>query len=54
MKNPGGKDVSALPTALDDLDPSLYVRGAHLLRMTKCGQPVADSLITWILRVRSV
>jgi hypothetical protein len=49
VKNPG-KDVSAVPTAFDDLDPSLDVRMAHLLRMTKCSQPVADSLMTWILR----
>ena len=25
-----------------------------LVVMTKCGQPVADSLMTWILRMRSV
>ena len=54
MKNPGNKDVSAVPTAFDNLDTSLYVRMAHLLSMTKCGQPVADSLMTWILRMRSV
>jgi hypothetical protein len=48
VKNPGNKDVSAVPTAFDDLDCDVS------LAMTKCGQPMADSLMTWILRMRSV